>query len=129
MSEADRLRAIATLCHEAQRVWCTLNDWLPVMPAWEEAPAELQREALDTVTELIKHPGMSAADFHNDSVELARRRGWTYGPVHDPGLKQTPRLLPWHKLGYAQQSLDGLVVAIVRATETSIAPPLEGVAQ
>jgi hypothetical protein len=106
------IRAVARVCHEANRALCEAYGDTSQKP-WFEA-ADWQRDsavkgvqvALDGATPRQQHEAWCADKFS---------AGWVYGPVKDPDLKEHPCLVDYDALPIEQRVKDHVFGAIVRA--------------
>jgi len=104
----------ATVCHEANLVWCHLNGDYS-QPHWGEAPRWQTESAVNGVIYALEHPDAQPEDSHNSWLAHKVADGWVYGDVKDPDAKTHPCIVPYDQLPEWQQKKDKLFLAIVRA--------------
>lgn len=107
-------RAVARICHEANRAYCEQLGDRSQSP-WESAPAWQRESALAGVVFAREHPDASESAQHDAWMQDKLRDGWTYGEVKSAGAKTHPCLLPFEQLPLDQQRKDRLFQAIVKA--------------
>lgn len=112
--EDEKIVAIAVVCHEAIRAWCTAHDD-PSQPAWEDAPEWQRDSAVEAVDFHIDHPDAGDSATHDAWMAAKERDGWVFGAVKDAEAKTHPCLVPFDQLPVFQQKKDALVRAIVHA--------------
>jgi hypothetical protein len=105
---------IATMCHEANKVWCHLNGEHS-QPHWGQAPQWQIDSAIDGVEHALNHPDATPEDMHNNWMAEKIENGWVYGEVKDPDAKTHPCIVPYAELPEFQRKKDALFLAIVRA--------------
>jgi RyR domain len=114
----DRIEAIASVCHEANRAYCaTLGD--NSQPSWVDAPEWQKQSAINGVKfHLTAHgegrtPSPSAS--HDSWLAEKRADGWKYGPDKNPDTKEHPCFIPYEGLPTSQKLKDYIFGAIVKA--------------
>jgi hypothetical protein len=105
---------IAIVCHEANRIWCRLDDDYS-QPHWDEAPLWQIDSAVKGVIYALEHPDAQPEDSHNSWMAHKIADGWVYGEVKDPEAKTHPCIVPYDQLPEWQQKKDKMFLAIVRA--------------
>ena len=114
-----RVKAIAKICHEANRAYCqALGD--NSQKPWDECPDWQQSSAIDGVLFHISNPGAGDSASHDNWMREKLARGWQYGIEKDEQAKTHPCLVPFHNLPPEQQAKDALFRSIVHATATAI---------
>jgi putative SOS response-associated peptidase YedK len=109
-----KITHIATMCHEANYVWCHLNGD-PSQLHWGSAPQWQVDSAIDGVKHALAHPDAKPEDSHMNWMAGKIADGWVYGEVKDPVAKTHPCMVPFDQLPEWQQKKDKLFLAIVRA--------------
>jgi hypothetical protein len=104
----------ARLCHEANRVWCTLNGDHTQYP-WNEAPEWQRESAIAGVRFHIANPTAGPEASHENWVTLKLAEGWAYGPEKSPAKKLHPCIVPFSSLPTYQQTKDRIFRALVHA--------------
>lgn len=111
---SERIAAIARICHETNRVYCTtLGDYSQTL--WELAPQWQRDSAMNGVAFHLAHPEASDATSHENWMREKLANGWTFGLTKDQQAKTHPCLVPFEQLPVEQQRKDRLFRAIVHA--------------
>ncbi len=109
-----KCEAIARVCHEVNRAYCTaLGDHS--QPAWDDAPRWQQLSAEDGVAFALGNPNATPAQMHENWLKAKVADGWVYGATKLPSLKQHPCMLPYDELPQEQRIKDHLFRAVVKA--------------
>lgn len=108
------IKAIAMVCHEANRAWCKRNGDFS-QPNWLDAPQWQRNSVIEGVQHAVAHPDATPEDSHNNWMALKMAEGWVYGPTKDTDAKTHPCIVPFDELPEWQQKNDALFLAIVRA--------------
>lgn len=109
---AQRVEAIASVCHEANRAWCEANGDHS-QPPWDDAPDWQRSSATKGVLGALD--GNTPEQSHEGWLAEKERTGWRYGEVKDPEAKTHPCFVPYDELPPTQRVKDHLFVAVVRA--------------
>lgn len=113
MTESEE-RAIAKVCHEANRAYCEKLDDFSQEP-WEEADWWQRKSAIEGVRERLSNPSGTPESRHRAWLQAKADDGWSYGEVKDADAKTHPCFLPWNGLTPKQKRKDALFLAIVDA--------------
>jgi len=114
MTNLDKIKQIAQVCHEANRAFCqTLGDMGQV--AWEDAPQWQQASAMASVHFVLHNPDAPPAALHDAWMDQKIQDGWKLGPVKDATKKEHPWMVPFSCLPKDQQLKDTLFLAVVKA--------------
>jgi len=105
---------IAQLCHEVNRVWCSMNGDLS-QPSWADAPNWQKQSAADGVLFHMDNPDAGDSASHDNWSKMKLADGWVWGEVKDPDAKTHHCLVPFEKLPKDQQIKDALFRSIVHA--------------
>jgi hypothetical protein len=103
---------IAIFCHQANKLWCELNEDYS-QKNWLEAE-DWQRQS--TITGVIFRIGNSDKGHdaqHNAWLDDKKKDGWVYGEVKDAEAKTHPCIVPFEELPEFQKKKDALFCAIV----------------
>jgi hypothetical protein len=119
------LTDLARICHEAHRAYCLARGDLSV-GVWESLPDWLQEGIVAGVRAAHQDSELTAEGIHGAWVADKVAKGWIYGPVKAPDLKQHPCLLSFDKLSPEDQSKDALFLGIVNALRAVTEPTLAG---
>jgi len=105
---------IATVCHEANRAYCT---WIgdASQKTWQEAEQWQRDSAVRGVEFAQANPTAPASAQHDAWLADKFKDGWKYGPVKDASIKQHPCCVPYDQLPSEQRAKDVLFKAIVNA--------------
>lgn len=105
---------IAKTTYNVNRAYCeSLGDFS--FGPWEDAP-EWQKEANRAgVNFHLCHPEAAASESHESWFAQKVADGWVWGPQKDPGKKEHPCMVPFHRLPQAQQAKDFLFKAVVES--------------
>lgn len=106
-------KAIARICHEANRAIQIETGDPSVSPHWDDAPEWQRASAIDGIQTAIA--GATPAQQHAAWCEYKRADGWVYGEAKDAEAKTHPCLVPYAELPYEQRVKDAVYGAIVRA--------------
>lgn len=110
----EQVIAIARVCHEANRVWCSVNGDDSQLH-WNYA-AEWQRDsAIKGVEYALANPDAPDSALHDAWVADKVADGWIYGPMKNAESKTHPCIVPFDQLPLFQQKKDKLFKAIVKA--------------
>ncbi len=117
----DLLDCIASVCHEANRMYC-IKIGSFIHDRWEES--SISRSMRRAVAWQLFHP-VSPEQAHTRWVENRRNNGWEYGEKKSNdttgGKKKThPNIVLWDDLSPAEQAKDYLFTAIVDAFAAQI---------
>ena len=112
------IEQIATVCHEANRAYCSTLGDSSQLP-WNEAP-DWQRESarkgvIFHVHELRSGRQPFPSRSHENWLKEKAEAGWKYGPVKDVEKREHPCFLPYDQLPNEQKLKDFIFVGIVRA--------------
>lgn len=114
MTEDERVRGIARICHSANRAYCDfLGD--TSQKQWEFAPEWQQQSAISGVKFHIANPDAGDSASHDNWMREKVGGGWTYGAVKDEVAKTHHCIVPFDQLPVEQQRKDALFRAIVHA--------------
>lgn len=108
------VEAIARVCHEANRAWCTALGDASQVP-WADAPEWQKESARNGVRHALANPNAQPSDSHESWLREKRAAGWHYGPVKDAAKREHPCFVPYEELPPEQRQKDALFLAIVRA--------------
>jgi len=114
MKDTLEMLAIAKVCHEANRAWCTTNGDHSQLE-WDIAPKWQIDSAIDGVAHALRYPEAGPEDSHQNWWAAKIADGWTYGEVKNPEAKTHPCMVPYDQLPEFQRKKDALFLAIVRA--------------
>lgn len=117
---------LARIVHEANRAYNVfLDDAVPDAP-WDALPEWHKGMIVSRVHAILG--GWSAAQIHDEWVDLMVLAGWSYGPVKDPFAKTHPCLRPWEDLPGFMRRKDELAIAVVKtfAREVCVGGPADG---
>lgn len=106
---------IARVCHEANRALTLMLSDVPVQPAWDLAPAEMQASCISGVEWRLKNREAPASAQHEEWCRAKRESGWAHGPVRDAEKKTHPALVPYEYLPEGVKKKDAVFSAIVLA--------------
>jgi RyR domain len=109
--------AIARVCHEANRAWCSSQGDYS-QPVWDEAENWRRESAIRGVS--VALAGATPETQHEAWTQDKLAEGWKYGPVKDAEAKTHPCLVAYDELPKDQQAKDALFGAIVRALAPSL---------
>lgn len=104
---------IASICHEANRAFCTTLGDLSHKP-WSEAP-EWQKDSARKGVELHLTGDHGPEASHESWMKQKIDDGWKYGEAKDEAAKTHPCLVPFSQLDENQQMKDKLFISIVHA--------------
>jgi len=112
------IEQIATVCHEANRAYCSTLGDSSQLP-WNEAP-DWQRESARSGVTFHVHELRSGREplpsrSHESWLKEKAEAGWKYGAVKDTERKTHPAFLPYDQLPNEQKLKDFIFVGIVRA--------------
>lgn len=110
----NKVMTIAMACHEANRVWCMIENDLS-QNHWNEAEEWQRNSAIMGVEFRIDNPNSKHDAQHNAWMEQKIKDGWVYGHKKDADKKTHPCLVPFEELSLFQQKKDALFCAIVDA--------------
>ena len=105
---------IARICHEANRIWCEMNDDYS-QPSWFSAPDWQKESTHNGVRFHLNNPDAGPEASHENWLELKIKEGWKYSEVKDVDAKLHPCLLPFEQLPLHQQAKDKLFRNIVHS--------------
>lgn len=106
--------AIARVCHEANRAYCTANGDFSQLP-WDEAPQWQRDSAIKGVHFAVDTPDAKPSDSHESWLKEKEKEGWKYGAVKNVETREHPCYLPYSDLPEEQRAKDRLFLAVVRA--------------
>lgn len=109
-----KTEAIAKVCHEANRAYCSAIGDDSQLP-WESAPEWARASAIKGVEFTLANPLANPIDSHESWLKEKRETGWKYGPVKDPEKKEHPCFVAYDELPSAQRAKDHLFQATVKA--------------
>ena len=109
---------IASICHEANRAFCTTLGDLSHKP-WSEAP-EWQKDSARKGVELHLAGDHGPEASHESWMKQKVADGWVYGEKKDEAAKTHPCLVPFSQLDENQQMKDKLFISIVHAFKKEI---------
>lgn len=114
MKEILTIAAVAAICHEANRAYCSALGDDTQLP-WAEAPDWQKESAINGVAFHIENPDASPSESHESWLIEKQDTGWQYGPVKDPEKKEHPCFVPYEELPAEQQAKDYLFKGIVHS--------------
>lgn len=103
---------IASVCHEANRRYCSAFMSDDSQPAWADAPAWQAESAVKGVEGIADGRITKPSQSHESWLEEKRLDGWEYGAVKDPVKKLHPCFVPYDQLPELQRHKDALFFAI-----------------
>ena len=69
-------------------------------------PKPINTEDVALTTDILELSGLIAKNVHDVWAVGRIAQGWTYGPVRNDALKQTPCLVPYEELTDEEKSYD-----------------------
>ena len=113
MKDLNKIEVIASICHEANRVFCEyLGD--TSQPTWENAPDWQQKSAITGVNFHLNNDNTKPSDSHDSWLKEKLNDGWVYGELKNPVYKTHPCIVPFDELPKEQQFKDVLFSTIVK---------------
>lgn len=112
--ETSKIVHIATICHEANKAWCEVNDDT-TQRSWKHAEQWQRDSAIKGVEFRINNPDAGHDAQHNSWMKEKVDGGWVYGDVKDADKKTHPCIVPFDQLPEFQRKKDALFCAIVDA--------------
>lgn len=107
---------IACTAHEAVKAWArSQGDYTHEI--WSNTSAEHKDSMRDGVLARLENPEESSGANHHRWLERKVEEGWTYGPVRDPALKQSPALVSYAELPVEYQRRNEIFIAVVKALD------------
>ncbi len=106
--------AIAKVCHEANRAYCSTIGDDSQLP-WDEAPGGQRESAAAGVKLQREDRHLSARANHDSWLAEKAATGWVYGEEKDTEAKTHPCIVPFENLPPVQQAKDYLFRDIVHA--------------
>lgn len=114
VARADRMIAIARVCHEYNRAFCQFLGDLS-QNTWEEAPGWQRQSAIKGVEFHVNNPDAGDSASHDAWSAEKVANGWVYGAVKDEVAKTHYCLVPFDQLPPEQQMKDRLFRTTVHA--------------
>ena len=111
---SQKVVAIATMCHQANKAWCQVNDDNS-QKDWAEAEAWQRDSAIAGVEFKLNNPEAKEDAQHNAWMKDKVDAGWVYGVEKNAEAKTHPCIVPFNELPEFQQKKDALFCAIVNA--------------
>lgn len=105
---------IARVCHEANRAYCIEHGDLSHAP-WDMASRELKQSGINGVTHTLANKNVTAEQMHESWSTEKKAKGWKYGALKAPDLKEHPCLVPYAELPEKDRLKDELFLAVARA--------------
>lgn len=103
---------IAEVVHEVNRAYCrSLGDGSQV--PWSEAPAEIQKSAIDGVGFVLANPEVTPEETHQHWLDFKKTNGWVYGEKKDMEKKTHPCCVQYHELPEDQKVKDTIFRSVV----------------
>lgn len=113
-TEADKVEAIARVCHEVNRAYClAIGD--TSQPAWADAPEWQKDSARNGVAFHLANPDATPENSHEKWLEQKVAEGWVLGPVKDPEKKEHPCMVPYGDLPADQRAKDYLFRGVIHS--------------
>jgi hypothetical protein len=106
------IEQIASVCHEANRMYCTNIGDTSQLP-WEEASDWQRLSAINGVKFKLKNPNSTPEQQHESWLKEKYQNGWKYGLIKDETKKEHPCCVPYTELPMEQRKKDYLFCAIV----------------
>lgn len=114
MEKLFNVEAIARVCHEANRAYCSiLGD--DSQPPWLEAPKWQRESAISGVKFHIENPKTGPSGSHENWMRDKIADGWKYGEKKNPETKEHPCMVPYGDLPVEQRMKDAIFTYIVHA--------------
>lgn len=110
----EKIKAIAKVCHQANKAWCETNGDLS-QKDWIESELWQIDSAINGVKFRLENPDAPASAMHDNWSKEKIADGWVYGETKDVEKKTHPCLVPFEELPEFQQKKDRLFSAIVDA--------------
>jgi hypothetical protein len=107
-----RIKAIARVCHKANKAWCELQGDNS-QKSWDEAESWQKESAIKGVEFRINNPDAGVDVQHIAWMQEKINDGCVYGVVKDAEKKTHPCIVPFESLPWSQQMKDRLFCAIV----------------
>lgn len=108
------IEQIAEVCHEANRVFCQLNND-NTQYYWAVAANWQKESAIKGVEFRLNNTDAGHDAQHNSWMQQKIDEGWVYGLRKDSEAKTHPCIVPFDQLPKYQQQKDALFCAIVDA--------------
>jgi hypothetical protein len=113
---------IASICHEANRVYCLSIGDASQKP-WGSAEEWQKQSAANGVRWRLANMDAPASAQHDAWMADKLADGWKYGPEKIPARKEHFCLVPYDHLPEAQRVKDVLFIGIVRSLASFNAAP------
>ena len=107
------INAIAQVCHEMNRLYCSaLGD--DSQKPWQISPKWQQDSAVEGVKLHIDSANIGPSTSHDAWLKHKKDTGWIYGEIKDAEAKTHPCMVSFAELPRSQQSKDLIFAAVVR---------------
>lgn len=114
------VEAIAIVCHEANRAYCTVvMDDRSQLP-WDAAPFWQRESARLGVRKILEGHITRPEQSHESWLAQKQADGWVYGAVKDADAKTHPCMVPYSALPRDQRRKDHLFFAITTALSADL---------
>lgn len=111
---ATQAEIIATVCHQANKAWCELNEDFS-QKDWFDAEQWQRDSAIKGAQFKIDNPDAPTSAQHDAWSADKIANGWVYGETKNGDKKTHPCLVSFESLPDFQQKKDKLFQAIVEA--------------
>ena len=103
---------VAKICHEANRAYCEALGDHTQLP-WARAHDWQKESAVAGVKLLLKYPGLTPKQMHENWLDAKQAEGWSYAPIKNVEKRQHPCMCTYDKLPEEDRAKDELFSAVV----------------
>lgn len=105
---------VAKICHEANRAYCEARGD-NTQRTWAHADDWQRVSAVEGVKTLLKYPGLTPQQVHENWLQRRVAEGWKYAPVKNAEKKEHPCICTYDKLPEGERAKDTLFMSVVAA--------------
>lgn len=110
---------LGEMCYEQNRV-ISLELGEPDLGNWDNLSQEIKDSIINGIMNILKNPGISPEENHENWLKYKRAEGWAYGKEQDSENKISKYLLPWSELTDLQKQKDEIFINIINQFKDEI---------
>lgn len=117
------IEVVARTCYTVNQQYVLSSGENGGLP-WEQTTIDVRNSYMKAVNESLRY-NYSPEEQHEKWLEAKAAEGWTYGPIKNEELKQSPAFLPYAALPPAQKVKDYMFKGVIASLKPQLPVPQE----